>query len=277
MPIQKPAPLMIGGKAHYTLSSTDPIEVEVVVPFVTDEEVGFAVASIVRQAGGEASNLQDDAWVSEHFQGIENGGQLMEAVRLELRQSGIQGAEESKANRCLAALVSRLGQSVPSSDIAETREALEAEIAQQAKEAGLSLDSFLMQQGVSRAQFEDSLDRQAQAEAEVSAALDAFASTRKLTVEDGEFEHYLSIPAKDLEPFVNQARHQGFYDEIRDAALRNKAMETVVAECSCSYHHETKEEAAERVKKLTDALDAASAGQTATDATDEGSDFSKFF
>ena len=30
-------------------------------------------------------------------------------------------------------------------------------------------------------------------------------------------------------------------------------------------------------KKLTDALDAASAGQTATDATDEGSDFSKFF
>ena len=134
-----------------------------------------------------------------------------------------------------------------------------------------------MQQGVSRAQFEDSLDRQAQAEAEVSAALDAFASARKLTVEDGEFEHYLSIPAKDLEPFVDQARHQGFYDEIRDAALRNKAMETVVAECSCSYHHETKEEAAERVKKLTDALDAASAGQTATDATDEGSDFSKFF
>ena len=33
-----------------------------------------------------------------------------------------------------------------------------------------------MQQGVSRAQFEDSLDRQAQAEAEVSAALDAFAT-----------------------------------------------------------------------------------------------------
>ena len=93
MPIQKPAPLMIGGRAHYALSSTDPIEVEVVVPFVTDEEVGFAVASIVRQAGGEASNLQDDAWVSEHFQGIDNGGQLMEAVRLELRQSGIQGAE----------------------------------------------------------------------------------------------------------------------------------------------------------------------------------------
>ena len=54
-------------------------------------------------------------------------------------------------------------------------------------------------------------------------------------------------------------------------------METVVAECSFSYHHETKEEAAERVKKLTDALDAVSAGQTATDATDEGPDFSKFF
>jgi len=37
MPIQKPAPLMIDGRAHYTLSSVEPIKIEVTVPFVTDE------------------------------------------------------------------------------------------------------------------------------------------------------------------------------------------------------------------------------------------------
>jgi len=80
-------------------------------------------------------------------------------------------------------------------------------------------------------------------------------------VDDGEFTHYLSVPEKDLEQFIDQARHQGFYGEIRDAALRNKAMETVVSECVCNYKHESKEEAASRIKQLTDVLDAASAGE----------------
>jgi len=261
MPIQKPAPLIIDGRAHYTLSSAEPIEIEVIVPFVTDEEIDFAVASIVRQAGGTASDLQDGAWVSEHFQGIEDSGQLLTAVRLQLRQVGIRGAEESKTKKCLDVLVSRLNQSVPAADVAETREALEAEIAQQAQAAGLGVDAFLMQNGVSRAQFEASINEQAREEAELAVALDAVASARKLDVDDGEFTHYLSIPEKDLAQFVDQAKHQGFYDEIRDAALRNKAMETVVAECVCSYNHETKDEAARRIKQLTDALDAAPAGE----------------
>lgn len=261
MPIQKPAPLIIDGRAHYTLSSVEPIEVAVTVPFVTDEEIDFAVASIVRQAGGSASDLQDDAWISEHFQGIEDGRQLLTTVRLQLRQMGIRGAEESKAKKCLDVLVSRLNQSVPAADVAETREALEAEVSQQAQAAGLDVDAFLMQNGVSRTQFEASINEQARDEAELAAALDAFASARKLSVDDSEFTHYLNVPEKDLAQFIDQARHQGFYDEIRDAALRNKAMETVVAECACSYKHESKEEAAKRVEQLTDVLDAASAGE----------------
>lgn len=261
MPIQKPAPLMIDGRAHYTLSSVEPIKIEVTVPFVTDEEIDFAAASIVRQAGGTADDLQDDAWVSEHFQGIEDGSQLLSAVRLQLRQMGIRSAEESKTKKCLDILVSRLNQSVPAADIAETREALEAEIAQQAQAAGLGVDAFLMQNGVSRAQFEESINEQARDEAELAAALDAFAFVRKLSVDDSEFTHYLSVPEKDLEQFIDQARHQGFYGEIRDAALRNKAMETVVSECVCNYKHESKEEAANRIKQLTDVLDAASAGE----------------
>lgn len=266
MPIQKPAPLIIDGRAHYTLSSVEPIKIEVIVPFVTDEEIDFAVASIVRQAGGTAGDLQDDAWVSEHFQGVEDGGQLLTAVRLQLRQVGIRGAEESKTKKCLDVLISRLNQSVPAADIAETREALEAEIAQQAQAAGLGVDAFLMQNGVSRTQFETSINEQAHDEAELAAALDAFASVRKLSVDDSEFTHYLSIPEKDLEQFVDQAKHQGFYDEIRDAALRNKAMEMVVAECVCNYKHESKEEAARRIKQLTDALGAASTGEKSNDS-----------
>jgi len=66
---------------------------------------------------------------------------------------------------------------VPTADIAETREALEAEIAQQAQAAGLGVDAFLMQNGVSRAQFEESINEQARDEAELAAALDAFASS----------------------------------------------------------------------------------------------------
>ena len=80
---------------------------------------------------------------------------------------------------------------------------------------------------MSRAQFEASINEQAREEAELAVALDAVASARKLDVDDGEFTHYLSIPEKDLAQFVDQAKHQGFYDEIRDAALRNKAMSII--------------------------------------------------
>ena len=43
----KPLPLMADGKPYYTLSSYDPVSVEVLVPLVTDDDIDAAIGDSI--------------------------------------------------------------------------------------------------------------------------------------------------------------------------------------------------------------------------------------
>ena len=78
---EKPQPLMLGDKAHYTLSSYDPVTITVNVPFTTEEDVDLALDGVLRQMGATRENLADSAWLAEHFQGISDAETLRQVIR----------------------------------------------------------------------------------------------------------------------------------------------------------------------------------------------------
>ena len=70
MELVKPEPLVIGGRAHYTLTSYDPVSIDVDVPYTTEEDVEYALQVTVAQAGGGPAQLNDDAWMREQFEDV---------------------------------------------------------------------------------------------------------------------------------------------------------------------------------------------------------------
>lgn len=248
--IEKPAPLMIGDKAYYNLTSYDPVKIEVQVPYVTDFDVEMALLSSVAEMGGDPSKLSDAAWLAEHFDGITNQAELRVEMRNRLMQLNGALAEEQKGVRCLEELTKRLRQSVPPAHIARARQGAQFAFEQQLTAEGLTLDQFCARSGVHPGDVSKMLDEQAKQACEQGAALDAYAREKKLSVSEDEFGPLLGISARDMPEALKQARAAGQYEQMKEAALRSKAAQAVIAECSCTYLHETPDEARRRSAQL---------------------------
>ena len=269
MPIEKPLPLMVGNKAYYSLTSYDPVEVVVEVPYTTEEDIDYGLAMTVRQLGGTMASLDDPDWVSQRFDGLKTRAQVRDLIRQQVTAMNEQFAEEQKLGKCVAALASRLAQSIPPQHLEQARQAIQMRFTQQLQADGLTPGQFMQRTGTTSAQVEAMFDRQARQMAEGDAALSAYAHEKKLKVDEHEFGRLLGIPATELDKVMEQARAAGQLDELREAALRSKAAQIVVAECSCSYHHETPEQAQARAAQYRQmeamfADDESAAGASAT-------------
>ena len=247
MSIEKPLPLMVGNIAYYTLTSYDPVEVTVEIPYVTEEDVALALEMTVRQMGGTMADLDDPAWVAERFDGMTTRAQVTEAVRQQVNIMNTEAAEEQKLGKCIEVLVGRLGQSVPASHVEQARGAVVQRFTQSMQAEGMTPADFMARTGTTTMQLEAMFDEQARQVAEGDAALSAYAHQKKLKVDEHEFPRLLGMPPTDAETLIAQARTAGWLDELREMALRAKAAQIVVAECSCSYVHETPEQARARV------------------------------
>ncbi len=247
MPIQKPLPLMVGNKAYYSLTSYDPVEIAVDVPYTSDEDIELGLDMTLADMGGTRDDLDDPAWVAEHFEGLESADQVREAMRQQVSVMNAQAAEEQKLGKCVEALAARLGQSIPPQHLEQAREALRARFVQQIQADGMTPDQFMARTGTRPDQLEAMFERQAQQMCEGDAALSAYAHEKKLKVDEMEFGRLLGMSPADVQTIIDQARAAGQYDELREAALRSKAAQIVVAECSCTYNHETPAQAKARV------------------------------
>lgn len=248
--IVKPQPLVMGGKAYYTLSSYDPVSVEVHVTSVTDDDVSLILGDIARQAGVPVEKLSDDAWVRENIPGVSGADDLRSRVRAEIQQANAEAAEDEKTRRCLEALAERLGQSVPPEQVRQLQQALVGQLEAGLAARGRTLEWYAAQMGGSRAMLEDAFAQEAQEMAEQEAALDAYAREKKLSVDDSEYPELLGLDAKSAQKLMDQAKAQGHAAELRDGALRVKAQRAVVGEASCTYVQETPAEAAQRLEQL---------------------------
>ena len=249
MPIEKPLPLMVGNKAYYSLTSYDPVEISVDVPYTSEADVDYALEMTVRELGGTLANLDDPAWAAEHFDGMSDKAQIREAVRQQVSAMNAQIAEQQKVGKCVEALSARLAQSIPPQHLEEAKNAIKARFVQQLQAEGLTPDQFLARSGTSAMQLEAMFDRQAQQMAEGDAALSAVAHERKLKVDEMEYGRLLGLAPDALNQVMEQARAAGQLDDLREAALRAKAAQLVVAECACTYNHETAAQAEARIRQ----------------------------
>lgn len=279
MSIQKPEPLVIGNKAFYTLTSYDPVDVEIVTLPSNDEEMNLVLAYMVKEAGGTMKDLDDPTWVQQHFNGAKNVEELREGVRKEMELVRQDDASRQKADRCLDELASRLCQSVPASEVDATAEDMALsfceEIASGAPQQNLAIDELLSRMGMSFEQLKASMAEPARVEAERQAALEAYASEKKIKADETELPTLLHLSPADADVILKQARSNNQLDFIMDAATRVKALNALVAESHFSYRPETEEETKARLDAMRQQLAmvgtaAPSAASTPVDTDDKG-------
>ena len=250
MPIEKPLPLMVGNKAYYSLTSYEPVEIEVDVPYTSEEDIQIGLEMTIADLGGTMADLDNPEWVAEHFDGLTTRKQVEAAMRQQVDSMNAQMAEEQKIGKCVEALSARLGQSIPPQHLEQARQAVQMRFTQQLQAEGLTPDQFLARSGATPAQMEAMFDQQAHTMCEGDAALSAYAHEKKLKVDEHEYGRLLGLSPDDLQTVMEQARAAGQLDELREAALRSKAAQIVVAECSCTYNHETPEQARRRIAQF---------------------------
>lgn len=250
MSIEKPLPLMVGDKAYYTLTSYGPVEVTVDVPCTSEADVEFGLEMTLRDMGATMADLDDPAWVAEHFEGATSKDDVYGLMRMQVGQMNVQMAEQQKLGKCVEALAARLVQSVPPQHVERAREAARSRFVQQLQAEGLTPDQFLLRSGSTPQQLEAMFDEQARQMVESDAALSALAHERKLKVDELEYGRLLGLSPAELNTVLEQVRAAGQTDELREAALRSKAAQLLVAECSCTYRHESEAQAKARVSQL---------------------------
>lgn len=247
MPLEKPLPLMIGDKAFYSLTSYDPCKVTVEVPQVTDDDVVLALEMTVEQLGGTMESLSDPAWVAERFDGITSRSQVNDVIRQQLASMNAEMCEEMKLSQCIEVLRGRLVQAIPPQHLEQARQAVQMRFEQSMAEEGMTPQQFLARTGTTSAQLEAMFDQQAREMAEADAALSAYAHEKRLKVDEQEIAPLIGLPADQAKEFIAQARLSGHFDDLREMALRSKAAQLIVSECSCTYVHESAEQARARV------------------------------
>ena len=270
--IEKPQPLMLGDKAHYTLSSYDPVNVTVQVQRVTDEDVEMTLAAVLAHSGATPENLSDSAWMAENFDGVTSMDEVREIVREEVEDMFAQMTEEQKVTNAIEALAERLQQSVPPSILARYRKGVELNFVEGLADEGASLEDFLLQSGLTRSAFNAMMDKQAKKAAEEDAALDAYAREKKLSVTEAEFGSLLGFPESEMSEIIQEVKAAGEYDSLKETALHTKAVHCLVSEASCNYEHETEEHARLRAQQMAE-MRANFTAALADDEEDAGSGF----
>jgi FKBP-type peptidyl-prolyl cis-trans isomerase (trigger factor) len=243
--IQKPLPLKIGNTYHYTLSSYEPVSVTVFVPYILDEDVDNYIDYLAAH-NQIAREEMTDAWVAENL-GAPDFETLKRLVRGELERSSADFAESSKQQLCIQALAERLNQQVPQEVLQATFEELAYSFKQDAAEHD-ALDTLLNAPGMSMDMLDSLLYERAVAFANEQAALSAYAAEKNVEVDESELPGILQMTPADAAELIASAKEAHQLDNLLAQCKDLKATRILTAEAHCSYHHETEQEALERVE-----------------------------
>ncbi len=250
--IAKPEPIRLGDRYLYTLSSYEPVKIEVKVESPSDAEIDLTLESLAIDAGADVEALTDE-WVREHV-GAPSLDELKASLARERDRAVASRAEEARYTAAINELAKRLGQKVPEGEIARYRAMLLRSNELDAGALGLSLDDLLNKLGTSRAEFDRTLEEQARLAAERDAALSAFASERKLSVDETEIPYLMGQDPVRGAAYLEQAKRQGALAGIRAQCLVTKAARVVATEATCVYVPESPEDTAKRLQTMRDTL-----------------------
>ena len=150
MEMVKPEPLVIDGRPYYTLTSYEPVTVEVDVHDITEEDVEQAMAFAIAQNGGGPDRLNDDAWIRDKFEGMHGAAELKSTIRSEMEAANQEMMEGQVAVACASELAKRLVQRVTAEQVAAIRQDIEQSFEATLAEQGATIDLVLAQTGGSK-------------------------------------------------------------------------------------------------------------------------------
>ena len=169
-----------------------------------------------------------DEWVQNKI-----GVDTVEALRDELRDE-IDSQREAvlprlKESRALTVLQERLQGEVSDALVEESEATLLQDFFNQLQRAGLTLDVYLQQEGLTSDQFRDDVKQQARDLAAQDMALDAYAAHANLEATDDDvFAEFEKSGVEDPAAMMEEWRKNGQMYLVRQGILRQKAAKEIV-------------------------------------------------
>lgn len=245
----KPFPSHIGDLYLFSLSSYDPVQIEVVVPRVTEVDIDYAIEATLDSMGLGNERLTD-ALVAEKLENVNTIAELREVARKQVGEANMQLVEGSKADRCATELAKRLNEAVPPELVEQVRGVMRQAFEHDLAAEGLTMDEFIEQMGATQKMMDDLFASQAEEAIQEEAALDAYAREKKIGIRDDELAEALELSPKEFDQICLQAQKAGAMDSLRIDALRAKVANTLAGECSCIYKNESEEDAQSRMEQF---------------------------
>ena len=245
----KPFPSHIGDLYLFSLSSYDPVQIEVVVPRVTEVDIDYAIEATLDSMGLGDERLTD-ALVAEKLENVNTIAELREVARKQVGEANMQLVEGSKADRCATELAKRLNEAVPPELVERVRGVMRQAFEHDLAAEGLTMDEFIEQMGATQEMMDDLFASQAEEAIQEEAALDAYAREKKIGIRDDELAEALELSPKEFDQVCLQAQKAGAMDSLRIDALRAKVANILAGECSCIYKNESEEDAQSRMEQF---------------------------
>ena len=169
-----------------------------------------------------------DEWVQEKI-GVDTVEDLRKEIAEEIESSLGNAMPRLKESRVLEKLAERFEGEVPEGLDEENETTLLQDFFNQLQRAGVTLDMYLQQQGITSGQFTDDIKRQAAEMAKQDLALDAYAAHEGIEATEEDIrEEFEKAGAGDAETLMEEWRKNGQMYLIRQGILRQKAAKALV-------------------------------------------------
>ena len=209
-----------------------------------------------------------DEWVKEKI-GVDTVDDLRKEVAEEIESQLGSSLPRLKEGRALDVLADRLEDEVPEGLIEENETTLLQEFFGQLQRAGVTLDMYLQQQGITSGQFSDDIKQQATDMAKQDLALDAWAAHIGIEATDEDIRvEFEKAGASDPVSLMEEWRKNGRMHIIRQGVLRQKAAKELLDGAIVTEEKPEGKKAGKHSKKDADAEKAAEAAE-ADEAAEE--------
>ena len=170
-----------------------------------------------------------DEWAKETL-GFDTVASMREEIASSLEQQKATIIPQIKENGCALQLIERVQGDVPAAMAEQTESELLQDFFSQLQRAGMSFDTYLMQQGIDNTEFKEDVKRQAQDEAKRELALDAWARHKGIQATDEDITlEFERAGVEDPKKLEREWRASGRLYLIREGIIRSKAMEDVLS------------------------------------------------
>ena len=169
-----------------------------------------------------------DEWVKETL-GFEDVADLRARMADSITAQKEDILPRMKENAVLAVLADRLEGEVPAALVEEAEANLLQDFFGQLQRAGMNFDTYLMQQGITSAEFKEDVKKQAEDVAKQDLALDAWARNKGIVITEEELDiEFARAGAADPAALKEEWRNNGQLYLIRQGMLRQRAVIDVI-------------------------------------------------